>query len=396
MTIVGRIEKVVAGGYGLIRDDGGVVFCRAVLPGETVEAEVTGKAKGIRWAEVREVLEPSPERTVPVCPFFPACGGCDFQHMEYGRERAIKEGIAGEVLRRIMRREVQIDPFSRAFGELPALEYRNTIHLRGADGALGYYRKKSRKIVDIGDCPIARPRIREALGRWSLRQAARTPDKLTLRAGNVAGESGAEPLLAVAEYGRERVVEGGALEMELAGNRFRVSPDSFFQMNTAAAELVVDDLRETLPEGGRLLDLFTGVGLFAVSLAERFPEVLGFEIHPSAVGDFRHNRRNLANVEEISWDGAQGLGGLIREGDVILADPPRGGLPERLIEELLRGHPRALAYISCNPATFARDCGVLLEAGYGFLGPIRLYDMFPRTAHIEIMGLLSPGADGQS
>jgi len=392
VKITGRVEKVVAGGYGLIRDREGVVFCRAVAPGELIEVEVTGRGKGVRWAKLLELVEPSPFRISSACPYFPRCGGCDFHHIPYGEELSCKEKIVSEALRRILRTEIPTDGFSEKFKELAPLEYRNTVTLHGGDGCLGYHQKKTRRIVDVDDCPIARPVIRRELSGWSVRKLAQSPRRLTLRAGNIPGKDGEEPLLALAEYGDERTVEGRALEMEVGGHCFRVSPGSFFQMNVAAAELVVADLRAILPGATRLLDLFTGVGLFAVSLAQNYEEVLGFEMLPEAVGDFRHNRRDIPSVGEISWDAARGLGDFIRSSDVVLVDPPRGGLPPRLLAELERSRPLALAYISCNPATFARDCGRLLQAGYHLARPVRLYDMFPRTAHIEVMGLLLPPA----
>jgi len=387
-TIRGTIEKIVAGGYGLLRSPDGVVFCRGVLPGETVEVEDASRSRGVLWALNPVVLEPSSERLDPACPYFPLCGGCDFHHVSYEAELGYKEEIVNETLRRGLRRPVDVISFPFSARALPHLSYRNTVRLRGGKGVLGYCRRKSRAVVDIEDCPIALPAIRAEIGRWAIRKTASSPDSLIVREGNV----GEETAVTIAEYGREREIVGEACVMEVRGRRFRVRPESFFQRNTFAAGAIVADLEAALPPGERLLDLFTGVGLFALSLADRFSEVRGFEISTSAVGDFRHNRKGFENVDEITWDAAQGLAGYLQPGDIVLVDPPRAGLPRRLLDVLSRAEIRAVAYISCNPATFARDLGVFFEHGYEPDGGVRLYDMFPRTAHVEMMTILVRGS----
>lgn len=379
------VEKIVAGGIGLLRTDEGVVFARAVLPGELIELGPLTRRRGTLWADAPTILEPSPERVTPACRYFPTCGGCDFQHASRAAELSAKLAATADTLRRISGRDVAAR-WADGIETLPPLGYRNTIRIQGGAGWLGYCEKHSHSIVDIEDCPLGQPPIREGIRAARAAAAREKVKSATLRCGKDE-----ELVMILTSHGRTRMT-GGPLHIELAGRSYRVDPRAFFQVNTAAAGLIVRDLRADLVPGPRLLDLFAGVGAFAIALADRFDQVSGWEIAREAVDDFRFNASGLANVDMATWDAAQGLKVPLAPTDVVIVDPPRTGLPDRLRSSLTdegNARPRQLAYVSCDPATFARDLAALAGC-WRLSGPVRLYDMFSRTAHVELMAILEP------
>ncbi len=392
-----HIEKIAAGGWGVARTPEGTVFCRAVAPGEEVEAGRLEKRRGILWAQECRVLEPSSARVEPDCPLFPLCGGCDFRHMTYGAELEAKTAATAETLRRVAGRPIPLDPLPGPDALPPPHSYRNTIRIQGGAGYLGFCRKNSVEIVDVEDCPLAQPAIRRAMP-GAREEARRMQTKsVTFRAGfdsaeaDPRGEPGALCVIKTS-HGRT-AVEGGALHLPLAGRLYRVSPRSFFQVNTEAAGRIVDHLRSALPAGPRLLDLFAGVGSFALALADRYDAVWGAEISKDAVMDFRENARGNPRVKIVAWDAFRELPEPIRPDDVVVLDPPRTGLPRILVGKLSRERPRALAYVSCDPATFARDLALLRDGGYRLAGPVRPFEMFPRTAHVELCAVMERETD---
>lgn len=357
--MIALIESIASGGYGLARTPEGVIFIRGVIPGETVEIFKSHRRRGVLWADEFRVTESSPERTESACPYFPACGGCDFHHMTYEAELKYKLMVVRDTLRRISGAEL---PTVDAVSHADPLEYRNSVRLQGEAGHLGYFRKESNEVVEIDDCPIAAPAIRAALPRRE------------------------QKMLRVDSSGQ---LVNETRTMRFLSRDYRVSPESFFQVNVSVAEMIARDLRDRLPRAHQLVDLFAGVGTFALALADLFPVVLGCEIAPSALDDFRFNARDLPSVTVLEWDAAKGLKTRVTPDDVLILDPPRTGLPPRLIAALSRARPKAFAYISCDAATFARDAKILM-GGFRLSEPIRVYDMFPRTAHVELLGLFAP------
>lgn len=390
MMIRGKVEKIVAGGWGLLRTPEGVVFCRNVIPGEEVEVEVEAESRrrGVVWSGKAKILRASADRVEPACPNFPACGGCDFQHLNYRSELALKYEMVRESLQRLARVSLPVADFDRAFLTLPCQDYRDTVKLRGAAGRLGFFRKRSKKLVPVENCLIASPRIGKEIRRWNEGEKKRSLQVLTIREGNLALPEGGDNLVTIAEFPSRISFTGAKLYFRLGGRIFTVSPTSFFQTNIAATELILKDLKKYLPPASRLLDLFAGVGLFSISLAESYSKVKGLEISRSAIKDFRENARGDEKIGIEVWNAEDGLPEEIGNNDLLLLDPPRTGLPSRLRQELSHSRPRALAYLSCDPATFARDLTQLLEGGYRLEGEIKLYDMFPRTAQVELLAIL--------
>jgi len=362
------IEKLVYGGDGLARLEGRVVLVPFVLPGETVRVEID-RAKNDLWrGRLIEVLEPSPSRIVPGCPYFQRCGGCQYQHIDYAVQVEQKREILREALHRVGKIE-----FAGEIGTIAGepWQYRNRVQLHLQDGRVGYFGQHSRDLVAIDHCPIASPKLNETIGRV---RAPQTTTALELFSNetevqvNVVDRVSRPALEALAALGVTTAIE-------YAG--FQVSRNSFFQVNRFLTDQLVEcaiaDAR-----GEWAVDLYAGVGLFAKKLAERFAKVTAVESGGSSFRDLEHNFPEGAvksSVEDY-------LAGLDEKPGFILADPPRAGLGKQVVKELTRIRAPRLTIVSCDPATLARDLRALTSEGYR-MEKITLVDLFPQTFHLE-------------
>jgi 23S rRNA (uracil1939-C5)-methyltransferase len=390
------VEKLVYGGEGLGRLEGRAVLAPFVLPGERVQLRSVGEKPGLVHAALLQVLAAAPERVAPPCPYFMRCGGCHYQHAPYELQLAFKRAILEDQLARIgkIAPPAEIGVIS---GE--PWGYRNRVQLHIANGALGYREAQSHKLCRIERCPIASPAIdgaiaalREMLGdpRWP--RFVRTIELFT---------NETEMQLHVVETDRpvarrffdwcaERIpgLVSGALDYPAAGHTWRVSYGSFFQVN----RFLIEKLVETALEGAagqNALDLYAGVGLFSLALAQRFGSVTAVESGARAAGDLRANAERAGlplRVEQM--DAEAWLEQLETAPDFVLLDPPRSGIGKRMVQRLAHLRPPHLALVSCDPATLARDLAGLTAAGYR-IDHMTLVDLFPQTYHLETAVLLS-------
>jgi 23S rRNA (uracil1939-C5)-methyltransferase len=362
------IEKLVYGGEGLARLEGKVVLTPFVLPGEVVRAE-TERAKNDLWrGRLIEVVQPSSSRITPGCPYFQRCGGCQYQHMDYAFQLEQKRAILHEVLQRVGKME-----FAGEIGVVSGepWQYRNRVQLHIEGGKVGYFGQGSRDLCAIDHCPIASPKLNETIGKINAPQANTAVELFTNETEvqvNVLDRVPRSALNALASLGVTTPIEY---------NGFQVSRNSFFQVNRflidRLVECAVGDAR-----GEWAVDLYAGVGLFSVKLAERFGKVTAVESSSSSLRDLEHNfaaGAMNANVEDY-------LASLNETPDFILADPPRAGLGKVVVKELVRIHSPRLTIVSCDPATLARDLHGLITAGYR-IEKITLVDLFPQTFHLE-------------
>ncbi|RMH59631.1 MAG: class I SAM-dependent RNA methyltransferase [Candidatus Hydrogenedentota bacterium] len=383
-----EVEKIVANGYGLIRTFRGVILCRAVIPGETVRIHTVRRAGGVLWGEEFEILSPSPRRIDSPCPYFPLCGGCDFLHLSSDEHPPFKNAVAAETFRRILGFPVDVvGPFEAKTRS--GLGYRHTIRLQGGAGYLGYCRKSSHDIIDIEDCLVAAEPLRGELRRWK-RTSSFPARHLMIRCGNIDETE----LTVVATRRGETRIRGDAVHYRFGETRLRVSARSFFQNNPFATQMILSDLTRLLPDARRFIDLFAGVGTFALTVGRRFPHAEAYEISRDALRDLEENAAGLSEVSFQKWDAARGLRSALDSGDIVFVDPPRTGLPPRTLNDLSRSSPRLLVYLSCDVATMARDLKTLLASGFHLDRPIRLYEMFPQTAHMEALAFLKRSAGG--
>jgi 23S rRNA (uracil1939-C5)-methyltransferase len=412
-----QIEKPIYGGAFLARVEGKTVFVPLALPGEQVRVRVTQEKRGYATAEVEEIVAVAAERVAPTCRHFGTCGGCQYQHAEYKAQLAYKQAILRETLER---------GGVRAPEEIAVLAgepwaYRNRIRLAfDADGRAGYRGRRSHAVVAIEECPIAAPSLVQAA--FSAAELFRRfgvpsrPAELSLFCDAAEGSilasvftDGAArvpltdyfdallpqiPLLRGVELvevhqGQPRTVArvgDESIAYRAAGFDYRVDHGAFFQVNRWLMDELVE--RATQGLGGRLAwDLFAGVGLFARKLAESFGSVVAVESAAAAMAALTENLKgtNATAVKAATLEFLrQEVGGAVKgeRPDLIVVDPPRAGLGAETTELLGRIGAPQLVYVSCDPATLARDLRALVGAGYA-IERMTLADLFPQTFHLE-------------
>jgi 23S rRNA (uracil1939-C5)-methyltransferase len=378
------VDKWVYGGEGLARTDGRVVLVPNVLPGESVRIDF---GKDVH-ASLVEVLTSAPERVTPPCPLFATCGGCHYQHAPYEYQIARKVEILREQLQRVgkIKFEGEIDVISG-----PPLGYRNRAQFHVANGKIGYLAARSHELVPVeGECTVSSPRLNQALaemrGRLSDPRFPRFVDTLEIFTNETDVQINVlESERAVARRFYEWTESKQAIDYTTSFGTFRVSSKSFFQVNRFLVEKLVES---ALPQQGgeTALDLYAGVGLFALPMARRFRSVTAVETGSSAAHDLEFNasRAELAvKVEQARVEDY--LERLQATPEFVLADPPRAGLGKDVVGHLQRLAPPRVTIVSCDPATLARDLAGL--AGYQIESLI-MVDLFPQTFHLETVARL--------
>jgi 23S rRNA (uracil1939-C5)-methyltransferase len=396
------IESLVHGGRGLARADG-VVFVPFVLPGEVVEAEIVEKRKGFSIARLTEVLEPSPRRVEPPCPYFGRCGGCQWQHAAYDAQVEYKQAILRETLRRTGKVEPEfLPPLSGG----PHGYRRRASFQTGPDGSLGFFGEHSHTLVPVDRCLLLDGPLNTLLpalaGCRGWLSGLSAIEATSGQEGVLLGLFGDPPKRSVLEalveelpgvagavhvrsgaFAGARSVSIPAGEVELT-----VSAGSFFQANAALNARLVEAAADSLGplEGKAVLDAYAGGGNFAFALARRAGSVTAVESVPSSAADAKATRRRLGLESVRIVRSAFERASLRGPFDAAVVDPPRTGLTPKALAQLLALAPRKLAYVSCDPATLARDLNAL-SSRYA-VRSVRLADMFPQTAHIEAVAAL--------
>ena len=387
-----ELTGFAAGGKALGHaPDGRVVFVEYAVPGERVLAEIAAETPSYIEATTIEVREPSEQRVEPRCQYFGRCGGCQLQHISYGEQLRLKTGIVREQLRRIGRFEdAAIDGvLQEMIGMADPWAYRN--HMRFTvrrDGEIGFMEHGSHRFLRIDHCEIALPAanrvLQDAQGRTMQTRA------LTVRAGEHSDELLVQPKLRWRPHRRGNTRSGQTHYHELLrGARYRVSSPAFFQVNSRQAErlieLVVARARAVQPR--LVADAYSGVGTFAVALAQVVPDVVTIEASAAAGDDAEVNLAPYDNVRRIVGTVEEQLPALDPVPDVVIVDPPRVGLDASVIDTIVESGVRRLVYVSCDPATLARDLRRLADGGME-LSELQPIDMFPHTQHIECISTL--------
>jgi len=378
-TVEVEIERIVPGGAGLGHADGYTFFVQLAAPGDRLRARVERVRGKVAFASVAEIIKPSPARVEPPCPYFGRCGGCDFQQLNYEAQLAAKVEIIRDCLRRIARSD---PPAEISITPSPAVwRYRSRARWQHdpVRQFLGYYELASHRVCDVVECPVVLPEVQAKLSHLRATLAAGGYDE-TEEYQAVAGDDGVSLLPPLAEDdARERF-------RDLAGERYRFDADCFFQINHALLEpLLAEALKDAT--GDEAVDLYCGVGLFTLPLARRFTRVTAVEGNPAATNFARLNLAD-AGLANASVHTARVGDWLARHADslapvnFLLLDPPRAGAEPEALAAIVALRPRRIAYVSCDPATLARDLRALFDAGYT-LDSLRAFDMFPQTHHVE-------------
>lgn len=342
-TLTLDIQDLAFGGKGVARSDGKVYFVPFTIPGEKVVARVTRQKKNFAEADLVSVETPSLDRVEAPCPYFERCGGCSYQHIGYEQQVAFKAAQVEQTLRRVGRlAEVPMRPPIAA----PApYSYRNRIRVHSAGGVTGFYAYDGRSLVDIEQCLLAVPEVNLALAKLR-----RTP----VREGDYS----------------LRAPGGGPY---------------FEQTNPGVTALLVETVREQIRGSGTLVDAYCGAGLFARALSDRFTQVVGIEENAAAIDSAR--RQAQPHESYIAGEVSFHLGDVLAQHSpketTVLLDPPSEGLSPRVCDLLIAAAPAELLYVSCNPATLARDLAALSTAYE--LTSVTPLDMFPQTAEIEVV-----------
>jgi tRNA/tmRNA/rRNA uracil-C5-methylase (TrmA/RlmC/RlmD family) len=376
------IEKVAHGGHFIARYEGAVIFIRHGLPGEVVDVAITSVGSSFNRGDVVAVIEASPDRVSAPCRYANrnGCGGCDFQHVEIAAQRRLKEDVITEQFARIAKMEIHVEVEEVS----PALGWRTQATI-GSDkqGRAGFYASRTNTIMAIDECLVLHPTI----GYPAIQSQSWEP--------------GARIQVSASTDGTSRLVAGEIIQGDqvqnftVNGKSYQVSPDSFWQSNINAPKVLVDCVSEfaDVRAGDHLLDLYGGVGLFALQLLETIGTTGRIDLvegSKSATADAAVNFVGAENVKIHTGD-VEKILPRFSSADVVILDPPRDGAKKNVIASLVACQPRAIVYVACDPAALARDSAFLRDANYT-LEKVRAFDLFPMTHHIECVALFTPTA----
>ena len=343
-----QIYDVAFGGKGVARDEGKAVFVPFTIDGERITANIVWEKKQFAEGEVVDLLDPSPERTTPECPYFGRCGGCSYQHISYAHQLELKARQVEQAMRRIGRLP---EPPMRPMTPSPLpYRYRNRITVHAEDGVIGFYRRDVHKLMDIEHCPIAMPEVNDALAQ--LRRGRVRDGHYTLRAHS--------------------------------------GPRVFAQTNDAVAKAIAEHVAQIFKGHEKLLiDAFCGAGFFAKRLAPQFERVVGIDWDRFAIASAQKDGGPKEGY--IAGDVTTELRWLLEKNDLastgLIVDPPATGLSAEMRRAILDAPPRTMIYVSCNPPTLGRDISELEQRFT--VNSITPFDMFPQTAEIEAVAHLT-------
>ena len=422
-AVEAHVDSMAFKGYGVARIDGEVFFIPYSVMGDKAWIKIAKKKKNYSIGKLIHLIEPSPRRANPPCPFFGRCGGCQWQHIHDSFQIDLKKEILKEILKRLGGQK-EIPPITVAPAPHP-YAYRARIQLKVKGEAIGYYQERSHRIVDIDHCPIAHPLVNQII--FSLRKAFPSLFQMEEIEINVSPDEGKGVLILhplsfhqrTKDFGKEFLQSHPVLKgIAVAGKkgftpfgdpylnftiflnqlgeksvlRLRTSPESFFQVNLEQNQTLIQTVLEFsgVSEGERVLDLYAGVGNFTLPLAVASKEVWGIEENRVAVEDAHFNieRNGIKNLNFMQGRVEDILKHCRGERpDLVILDPPRMGC-KAVLDQVAKLKPDKIVYTSCEPTTFARDLRLFSERGFR-LQRLSLVDMFPQTYNMEVVGLLT-------
>lgn len=367
-------------GDTIAKVDDNLWFVAGGIPGEEVVVEIAKRDRRFTYAKVKEVIESSPDRVDAPCPYFGKCGGCQWQHVDYETQLEFKTNLVREQLGR--RGDFEDPPVRSTIGMDEPWHYRNQARFTiGPEGQLGFNTHFRNKFLPIDECLILHPKINAVLNELQGR-CEDVKHQVVVRFGFYTGELMVFPEVPIEDLSFETGQR--YFEEALHGHHFQVFNSSFFQTNTRQAETLSRLVQEKLEltEGEVVVDAYSGVGAFAVLLADRAGRVIAIEESASAMADARENIQGLDNIDLIEGRTEETLPELEGPIDAVILDPPRAGCRPVVLEALIERPPPKIVYVSCDPYTLARDLRVLVDGGFELV-EIQPVDMFPQTYHVE-------------
>ncbi len=398
-TVEVEIERILPGGLGLAHAEGRTILVSLVAPGDVVRVNIDRTSGKVAFASIAEIIKPSTVRIEPPCPYFGRCGGCDFQQLTYQAQLDAKLEIVRDCLRRIARLDplpnIEIHPSPREW------HYRSRANwqIDAQSSVVGYFERSSHRICDVAECAVLVPELQTTLE--TVREVVRTGEQL-IESSDIdaaAGDTGVSVNPEIADF---KPVE---ITRKIGEETYYFKANTFFQTNhDLLATLIATAIGDS--KGSLAIDLYCGVGLFTVPLARRFERVTGVESSRTSAEFARRNLRNaeLRNAtivaesvadwfkdlpekfgllsEETIANSAGPGSDTLTEIDFLLLDPPRTGVESGVLKGILSMQLKRISYVSCDPATLARDLKILLSGGYS-LDSITAFDMFPQTHHVE-------------
>lgn len=381
-----EVERILPGGMGLAHAGGKTVFVSLAAPGDRVRVRIDREQGNLLFASIVEIITPSPLRIEPPCPYFGRCGGCDFQQLTYEAQLAAKAAIIRDCLHRIARLESVPDIVVTPSPNEWRYRMRATWQIDREVGTIGYYERGSRRVCDVVDCAVVKPELQETLEQVRGTEWREFPPDLK-HLDAVAGENGVSLSPPFAEF------HTNELKLTVRDEVYHYNAEAFFQINPSLLGSLVEYAIGGA-SGQTVLDLYCGVGLFTLPLARQFQKVIGVESNATAARFARRNLQlvGLTNAQVITatvtdWFRSGPAGPV----DFVLLDPPRAGAESAVIKGMLDLHPKEISYVSCDPATLARDLKKLLAGGY-VIESIAGFDLFPQTHHVEIVVRLARSA----
>jgi 23S rRNA (uracil1939-C5)-methyltransferase len=372
-----EVERILPGGMGLAHAAGKTIFVALAAPGDRLRVRIDRQQGNLLFASIEEIITPSPVRIEPPCPYFGRCGGCDFQQMTYEAQLAAKAEMIRDCLHRIARLEkvpeIVVTPSPNDW----RYRMRATWQIDQEQRAIGYYERGSRRVCDVVDCAVLQPALQQKLEEVRATEWNEFPPDLK-HLDVVAGENGVSFAPAFAKFQTNELI------LTVRGEVYHYNAETFFQINPSLLGSLIDFALAGV-SGESALDLYSGVGLFTLPLSRQFKNVTAVESNPAAARFARRNlqRAGLANARVITatvtdWFRNASAGPV----DFVLLDPPRAGAESAVVKGLLDLKPPQISYVSCDPATLARDLKKLLAGGYT-IDSIAGFDLFPQTHHVE-------------
>jgi 23S rRNA (uracil1939-C5)-methyltransferase len=381
----GVVEKIINGGWGLVRSEEGVVFLNYVLPGEEVHYRVKETARGILWGELFEVLSPAEHRVEPPCSYFGECGGCVFQHIDYQYQKIIKREILEDDLKRIGGYEAEVQEII----ESPPWQNRVRARMKAQeDGKIGFIRKGTNKVIPINHCLLFPGKINQFLEKWN---ALENPpffhqmDILMNRDNREVYIHLSHPpkeekevlkLFPEVIFSWKGNEDAAVSALKINNVSYLVSPAAFFQVNPFQWESMLNIVRSYLEPCDTVIDLYSGVGFFIPVLKQYAKKVIGVESDSFSV---TLAKRAFPGVEFHKL-AVEKFG--FADAEVVVLDPPRSGISKYVMKRILNRQYKKIIYISCSSAAFSRDLKILRENGCQ-LTDLKILDLFPQTAHLE-------------